>query len=952
MFLNGIKKYIPHEGHEEEIPSHMRTWLETPFTIYHKRGVVEKVEVAETEPEYIVNLKKGLVSQLQYDLSEAKLEENESRSDSFEPIPVFKTNETTILGECETIYTISKLPEWTTTEYEVEGSPCRGKQHYVILKSKNLESCSIHPVYHKSYGLLPRPEGTNTTFMPEQSSLTRTIICGTLEDYVIKNTTTTNDILSSPTGIFETKDKVHTSTYTILDLESVERIEREIPKPSSPKSYPSLVFEYTYKSLPESSGTSRYEPVGEAPLPDLTSAPSILRHSSVSQEDLKEKIVKIFTEIIESSKRMTETSMNKKDVAGLSVTATKILSRLSLKTLKEVEQPIKTRIEREENKTLLEKVFFDLVSMAGTNPCVMLIKEKIVSGDVIEYPETWAWIISNTLRTIRTPTKELIEELVELLKTEHIERNRIIRAAYVMGLTELIHKACVNPLTIRNEYPYRIYGQMCYKDMPVIKDTLIPYLSQKLSESSRTDNNTVITFTSALGNIGTEESTEELLKVIEGKIPTPTYPRALAVYMLIKPALIKPSIYKPIFLSIIENPAEHSDVKQNAIFGLVSSYPSSTDLQRLALRTWFEPSRQTVSLIYSTLKSLTELSGSNPEYERLRIKAQLILPMAKPVTEGYQYSRNYHYTSFVESLRTLVSHRLTWTSTEQSFIPTTFYNKMQLKSSIGDKTSEIINNGELEKGLRTEFFKILDLHRSNYIMPTESGMPVYLTLKTPTVTQMKGEIKLSGKHTEQPGAEFSTVVVSNIKKLLHSGVKSELTKRFYGVGVETSMHVAVPVKGEVSYRKGQVQVTLKQTKEPGFQREHSVLEFDVHPFTTSQSLSDFEVMSKGRYVKTIKTRESELKKEVNVGKPIGFDLKLKLETEEIPLNTYSIFEKLRIEGVSGSIISLISTIKRTKLQLLFSPSTSETKELDLHLNVGYGLMKNQQKQATIRILDA
>jgi len=262
-----------------------------------------------------------------------------------------------------------------------------------------------------------------------------------------------------------------------------------------------------------------------------------------------------------------------------------------------------------------------------------------------------------------------------------------------------------------------------------------------------------------------------------------------------------------------------------------------------------------------------------------------------------------------------------------------------------------MGNGELERGLRTEFFKILDLHRSNYIMPTESGMPVYLTLKTPTVTQMKGEIKLSGKHTEQPGGEFSTVVVSNIKKLLHSGVKSELTKRFYGVGVETSMHVAVPVKGEVSYRKGQVQVTLKQTKETGFQREHSVLEFDVHPFTTSQSLSDFEVMSKGRNVKTIRTRESELKKEVNVGKPIGLDLKLKLETEEVPLNTYSTLEYLRMDGVSGSILSLINTIKRTKLQLLFSPSTSETKELDLHLNVGYGLMKNQQKQATIRILD-
>merc|ERR1711887_235193 len=619
---------------------------------------------------------------LQYDLSEAKLEGAETGRE-LEPIPTFKVNETTILGECETIYTISKLPEMTTHEYEGEGSVCKGKQHYEILKTKNLESCSIHPVYHESYGVLPKPEGTNSTFLPEQSSFTKTIICGTLEDYYIKNTTTANEIVSSTSGVFENKEKIYTSTSTILELESVERAQREIPVPSSPKGYPSLVFEYTYKTH----SSQELEPHMLVPLPDLTSAPTLLRHTRVSQETLKEKLIRTFTEIIESSKRMTETSMTKKDVAGLSVTATRIISRLNLESLKQVEETIKSKFEREENGLLIEKVFFDLVSMAGTNPSVMLIKEKIISGEIIEYPETWAWIISNTLRTVKTPTEELIKELVELLKTEHIERSKIISAAYTIGLTELIHRACVNPLTIKNEFPYKIYGQMCHKDLPVIKSTLIPYLSQKLSESPKTELNTIITYVSALGNIGTEESTEELLKVIEGKIPTPTYPRALAVYMLIKPALIKPSIYKPIFLSIIENPAEHSDVKQKAIFGLVSSYPSSTDLQRLALRTWFEPSRQTVSLIYSTLKSLTELSGSNPEYERLRIKAQLILPMAKPVTEGYQYSRNYHYTSFVESLRTLVSHRLTWTSTEQSFIPTTFYNKMQLKSSIGALSS-------------------------------------------------------------------------------------------------------------------------------------------------------------------------------------------------------------------------------------------------------------------------
>merc|ERR1712228_449590 len=93
-----------------------------------------------------------------------------------------------------------------------------GKQHYEILKTKNLESCSIHPVYHESYGVLPKPEGTNSTFLPEQSSFTKTIICGTLEDYHIKNTTTANEIVSSTSGVFDKKKKKKKKKKKVLSL--------------------------------------------------------------------------------------------------------------------------------------------------------------------------------------------------------------------------------------------------------------------------------------------------------------------------------------------------------------------------------------------------------------------------------------------------------------------------------------------------------------------------------------------------------------------------------------------------------------------------------------------------------------------------------------------------------------------------------------------------------------
>merc|ERR1712055_1220106 len=141
---------------------------------------------------------------------------------------------------------------------------------------------------------------------------------------------------------------------------------------------------------------------------------------------------------------------------------------------------------------------------------------------------------------------------------------------------------------------------------------------------------------------------------------------------------------------------------------------------------------------------------------------------------------------------------------------------------------------------------------------------------------------------------------------------------------------------------------------PEYQREQPLVELDIHPFTTVQSLSNFEALIKGRNVKTIQSRTPELKKEVNVGKPFGLDFKLKMETEELPIDTYNMFELLKINTplMYGGLLPLpLTAIKKTNLQLLHNPTTSEVKELDLHLTVGYGTHHYQQKQATIRILD-
>merc|ERR1711872_1030646 len=151
-----------------------------------------------------------------------------------------------------------------------------------------------------------------------------------------------------------------------------------------------------------------------------------------------------------------------------------------------------------------------------------------------------------------------------------------------------------------------------------------------------------------------------------------------------------------------------------------------------------------------------------------------------------------------------------------------------------------------------------------------------------------------------------------------------------------------------------VLLTMKQTKEPEFQREHPIIEFEVLPFTTSQPLSELEVLSKGRNVKIIRSRNPEIKKEIDVGKPVGLDMLVKIETEELPLDIYRLYEELKISTpiITGGLLTLpITPIRKTKLKVLFNPTTSETKEVDLYLTVGLGSLEGKQGQSTIKILN-
>merc|ERR1719312_178093 len=137
---------------------------------------------------------------------------------------------------------------------------------------------------------------------------------------------------------------------------------------------------------------------------------------------------------------------------------------------------------------------------------------------------------------------------------------------------------------------------------------------------------------------------------------------------------MNPTEIRPILMSIIVNPVESAEVRIAAVSVLPFSQPTTAELQKLAIRSWMEPSEQVASFIISTLRSLAYTQV--PELKTVGLKARSILPLIKGEKFGIQYSHNVHFSSYVEYMRTLINNKFELVNSKESLIP----HKLSMKT--------------------------------------------------------------------------------------------------------------------------------------------------------------------------------------------------------------------------------------------------------------------------------
>ena len=227
----------------------------------------------------------------------------------------------------------------------------------------------------------------------------------------------------------------------------------------------------------------------------------------------------------------------------------------------------------------------------------------------------------------RYPTQELMEELVKMIKSTNVMSHKQLYTSAMLQMSNLFYHAYINPITMRNNFPSKVFGVFGTKDSHVLTEMFIPFL---VEEIQRTESEHVrLSAIFALGKTGHLKGLKTLVQEIEHvatitststKLTMVEARRVIAVNALKRMAKMNPTEIRPILMSIIVNPVESAEVRIAAVSVLPFAQPTTPQIQNLAIRSWMEPSQQVSAFIVSTVRALAY--AQVPELKTVALKAR------------------------------------------------------------------------------------------------------------------------------------------------------------------------------------------------------------------------------------------------------------------------------------------------------------------------------------------
>merc|ERR1712061_492692 len=403
----------------------------------------------------------------------------------------------------------------------------------------------------------------------------------------------------------------------------------------------------------------------------------------ISPEELVRKAEMLVKEVIEHD-LANPTILPEADMSWKVLTLSNTFKMFDRTMLRRVYENVISSINGEE-KDLAKNILVDTMVMSGTPEAIKFFK------DLVERRELRNSQISAIFfalpRTIVTPTSYLLEELFELIKSEPVKEHTYVWNMAILSFSGLLERACISPLAKEN-YPTQVFGKFCHKDSSIITERWIPYLRSKLYESGMPieRKNAIVV---SLGLLSHEQILPVVLDVLENNLASPAMRsehnyhtmRYLSVYSLVSVGRFQPHKVLPIVSAIYSNKNEPTDIRLAAFNVIMAVNPDMALLQKIATLTWSEKNTEVlraVNTAFYTLANQISMQDFATDMSVLIRRARIIYPLIKKTGGRVPSTATVFSSQFLTMLKVGYERSVDWVSSEESVLPSYFYDKTVL----------------------------------------------------------------------------------------------------------------------------------------------------------------------------------------------------------------------------------------------------------------------------------
>ncbi|CAG0908379.1 unnamed protein product, partial [Cyprideis torosa] len=229
--------------------------------------------------------------------------------------------------------------------------------------------------------------------------------------------------------------------------------------------------------------------------------------------------------------------------------------------------------------------------------------------------------------------------------------------------------------------------------------------------------------------------------------------------------------------------------------------------------------------------------------------------------------------------------------------------------------------------------KALPLQDVVIAFPVDSGLPIYVSKKTPLFISIRGSVQFkmdmkrnSMEFPQQANLKLNLKPLISISHVIEAGINSPLTKENFISGHKTNIHASLPGQLDIQYRNKEVEIVAERQHDLPSKIE--LIAIKSTPFTgrtefynfVSKNLKPIEVQKESNYEKF------ELK---SLEKSLGLVFQADVKMDQPLIDFAGLYNLLKPHTVLTAIqfVTVPETLKKIEYNLKLDLSRSETKTL-------------------------